>query len=346
MRRPALGLLVTLGLTSTGCYVTSQAWHQNNLFNSRRPVSEVLADPKTDAKARKALEQTREILAFAQTEGLRAEGAYAYYIETDRPAVSYLVQAARADKLEAVTWWFPVIGRVPYMGFFDERERDEKAAELRADGYDVYVSGVGAFSSLGWFEDPLFTSMLRRGEADLAHLLFHELTHRTLWVSGSTEFNENLAEYVAAIVTRDYLTAKHMTAALRVYDDKRADRRRFKAWLQGLRAELEALYDKPPASRQALLAAKAAVFARRTAQPQKPVFKAADYVGDPADWNNAAVLGATLYSPDVTRFAAAAKCVGGGVSAFLAALDAAADELDDGFAALDSLCAHGGSGVD
>src|SRR5690606_18969091 len=110
-----------------------------------------------------------------------------------------------ADRLEFVTWWFPVVGSVPYIGYFDKADRDAKATELKQQGYDVSVGGAGAFSSLGWFEDPIFSSMLDRGPADTAHLFIHELTHRTLWIPGSTEFNENLAEYVSYRLTPQYL---------------------------------------------------------------------------------------------------------------------------------------------
>jgi len=99
--------------------------------------------------------------------------------------------------LESITWWFPIVGRVPYLGYFSKADRDSKASELRTEGYDVYETGVGAYSSLGWFDDPIYSPMLRRSEADFAHLIFHELTHRTLWIRGSVEFNENLAEYAA-----------------------------------------------------------------------------------------------------------------------------------------------------
>ena len=86
------------------------------------------------------------ILSFAESHGLNASGAYKYYIATKEPVVSYIVQAAYADRLEFVTWWFPVVGDVPYLGFFKKPERDAKAAELTASGYDVHTSGAGAFS--------------------------------------------------------------------------------------------------------------------------------------------------------------------------------------------------------
>ena len=206
--------LVQLLLLS-GCYVTGQAWHQNNLLNSRRPILLLL----------------QEILAFAGQAGLNVRGAYRYYIELPQPVVSYLVYGAKADRLEAVTWWFPIVGRVPYLGFFDKGDRDDKAGELEAQGYDVYRGAAAAFSSLGWFEDPVFSSMLRRRSSALAHLFFHELTHRTYWAAGSAEFNENLAEFVAHRLTREFLEQKGSSQQLQRYEQVRRDRRLFKKWL-------------------------------------------------------------------------------------------------------------------
>ena len=97
--------------------------------------------------------------------GLNTDGAYLYYIHTEQPVVSYLVQAAHADKLKSVKWWFPIVGSVPYKGYFTRSDRDAEAEKLRQQGYDVYTTGVGAFSSLGWFDDPIFSSMLRRNTA-------------------------------------------------------------------------------------------------------------------------------------------------------------------------------------
>src|SRR5207248_1330211 len=145
----------------------------------------VLADPATKPQVKAKLELVGRVLAYAANEGLETEGAYHYVIQTQLPVVSYIVEAAEPDRLEFVTTWFPVIGAVPYLGYFREEERDAKAAEYAAKGLDVYKSAAGAFSSLGWFDDPIFSAMLSHGDADTAHLFFHELTHRTLWVPGS-----------------------------------------------------------------------------------------------------------------------------------------------------------------
>jgi len=327
-----------------GCYVTRQALHQNELFNSRRRIDDVAADPATPPKTLAKLAFAKDVMLDAAAQGLHTEGAYRYMIETPLPVVSYLVSAAEPDELKSVTWWFPVVGRVPYLGFFAASERDEQAATLKAKGYDVHEAAAGAFSSLGWFEDPIFVSMLNRSDADLAHLLFHELVHRTLWVPGSTEFNENLAEYVATQLTRQFLTSRQRPADLDKYDKKRIDRQLFKDWLGRLRAALTQLFDqRATIPREELIAKKRSIYARFTRAPDKPAFAVVDYVAD-EEWNNAAVLSASLYAPDMERFAKAHACLGkkgqpASIDQFLQALAASAEIHDDGFTALDALCA-------
>jgi predicted aminopeptidase len=332
-------LFLLLSLALSGCYATRMALHHNDLFNSRRPVAEVIADPSTSPKVKDRLELVREVLNFAKTEGLHTEGAYRYFIATKDPVVSYLVQAAYADRLESVTWWFPVIGSVPYRGYFDAAERDAKAEELAAEGYDVHTSGAGAFSSLGWFEDPIFASMVDRADADLAALFLHELTHRTFWAPGSTQFNENLAEYVSIELTQRFLAARGDQKAIDRYNAKRADRRLFHDWLVALKADAEKLFaNEAGLSREALLTAKAQLYERYQKPPLKPAFKIVDFV-DGEDWNNASLLGASLYDPDTDAFARANSCTRDQhISVFLDALRRATEALDDPFKALESLC--------
>ena len=332
-------------LSLTGCYTLQQAWHQNNLFNSRRLVSEVIADPNTEPRLAAKLRLTQSIIEYAGKQGLNVDDAYTYYIETGSRRVSYLVQAAHADQLKSVTWWFPFVGTVPYLGFFEEADRDAKAEDLRDAGYDVYETGVGAFSSLGWFSDPIFTSMLKRSRQDLASLYFHELTHRTFWISGSVKFNENLAEYVADLLTPRYLRDTGHEKLIDSYKSRRQDRKLYVAWLTNLKASLKKLYAKRKEMEpEKLLAEKERIYTRFT-KNKRPKFKVADYVGK-RPWNNARVMGASLYQPDLERFARAHACVGDvDIIEFMTILDERESDYDDLFLALDSLCSASGNGV-
>ncbi len=325
-----------------GCYVTRMAVYHNDLFNSRRPVEDVLVDPGTPATTREALIQVQRVMHFAEAQGLNTKGAYRYLIETKEPVVSYIVQAADVDRLELKTWWFPFVGSVPYIGYFEKSERDAVAADFRAKGFDVNETGAGAFSSLGWFEDPIFSSMLRRTEPDLAHLFFHELTHRTFWIAGQPEFNENLAEYIATVVTAKYLTESGQSSAVSRYEAKRKDRIHFSHWLKELKEELTRYYVEAKGKpRQTILDGKAEILARYQKPPKKPAFKVLDYVKD-EEWNNASLLGAVLYSPDLERFAKAHACIGKAKAAgvFLAVLKDQEGHAGEPFKALDGMCAN------
>jgi predicted aminopeptidase len=256
--------------------------------------------------------------------------------------VSYIVQAAYKDRLEMKTWWFPIVGSVPYLGFFESPERDQKALELKDAGYDVTTGGVGAFSSLGWFDDPLFSSMLSRSHAELSHLLFHELIHRTLWIPGSTEFNENLAEYGAGILTERYFAKLKDDTSLELYRKKLRDKETFRRWLWELHGTLKRLYDaKPKPGEDTLLRSKALIFQSFLTPPKRPRFEVVDYIGQ-EEWNNATVLAETLYAPDIKTFARAHACFGEdkSIGSFLSALKKAHDDSKskDPFKTLAQMC--------
>ena len=323
-----------------GCYVLKLGLEQNGLMNSRRSLEDVIADPATSEKTRKGLIWSQEVMNWAKAQGFHAAGAYEHYVEIGRPVVSWVVQAAEADRLKSRTWWFPVVGSVPYLGYFSQIERDEMAESLRREGYDVAVGGVGAFSSLGWFADPMYSSMLRRDEAELAHLLFHELTHRTYWAPGSVEFNENLAEFVADEMTERFLKEKSMLEPLENLRKRRSDRELLRRWIRELRVELEKIYTPPgrPAEIQEVLAQKRRIIDTFTRE-RKPAFALTDLVEGVA-WNNASLLGASLYSPDTSRFQAAWRCSGSkNPGVFIKDFEVVVKKEKDVFKALDVMAA-------
>ena len=307
-------------------------------MNSRQLISDVLARPDLDKNLQQRLQAVNAILNFAGKNGLNRTDAYRYYIQTDKTVVSYLVQAAYADRLEPLTWWFPVVGRVPYRGYFDEEERDAVANELERQGYDVAKSGVGAFSSLGWFDDPIYSAMLKRQDFSLAHLLFHELTHRTFWSPGSAQFNENLAEYVADFLTTKYFTELNDQKTLEAYRQQQSDLAIYHDWLLSLRRELEQTYSSLHGKDHTVIKdAKNKIFSTYL-KARRPKFGRYDFIGN-EQWNNARVLGAGLYSPDFSAFRHAHLCKAGlSIGDFLIDLKLASKEYDDQFAALASIC--------
>lgn len=300
-------LLVLLSPVLTSCYITKLAYHQNNLFNSRQLIDEVLYEQQASKGTLERLELVKGILSFAATEGLKVRGSYNYYIETKQPYVSYAVQAAYSDKLQFVKWWFPIVGSVPYLGYFDKSDRDQEAKRLARQGYDVAKFGVSAFSSLGWFEDPIYSSMLRRSTGSLASLLFHELVHRSFWIPDQAEFNEQIASYVEWAMTIKFLQQNGFDKDLLKYQEKVSDRAVYRTWLKKLKKALKDLFEPQTPSREkvVILREKEKIFQHFV--DHKPSFKRYDYVAG-TTWNNAAVLGASIYSPDIARFDTAYKC--------------------------------------
>ncbi|SME90521.1 aminopeptidase [Pseudobacteriovorax antillogorgiicola] len=335
---PPFLLLVILASANFSCYSLRQAYHFNNLFNSRQKVSAVLGDDNTRPKVKEKLSYVTEVIQFADSQGLNTEGAYEYYIHSKSGSVSYLVQAAEQDRLKFKKWWFPIVGSVPYLGFFDSVERDQEFQRLSAS-YDVAKGNVGAFSSLGWFEDPIYTSMIRRSDLDIAHLFFHELVHRTFWSAGSVRFNENLAEFGAEVLMVAYLETTGEATSSETYFARRRDKAKFKEWLGQLRQELEEMYQREGLSRQEKIDQKWVIIDRyRTRELPQFETNRYDYVRRKA-WNNASILGASLYTPDTQRFYQSYDCVGRpSLGKFLSALKDAEGQFEDNFKALDSLC--------
>lgn len=324
------------------CYLVKNAYQFTSLYNSRRDIDEVLKDEKVHEKTKKKLQQVRAILAYAKEEGLNTEDKYTQYIEVgDRP-ISYIVEAAEVDQLVNVMWWFPIVGSVPYLGYFEKEERDEKAKLLKEKGYDVYETEASAFSGLGWIRDPILSSYLSGTEASLANLLFHELTHATLWISGSADFNENLASYVADILTIQYLQSTKQVDELDNYYKKKADRELFSKWLEDLRKSLDELYSQ----RGVLLAdqikkRKQEVFSRFLKE-RRPKFKSVDYIGHET-WNNAYVLGASLYVAKMDEFEKARACLGNiGIGPYLSKIKEESKNIDDPFKILKGFCVKSG----
>ena len=239
-------LLVAVGavaLLQAGCetvgYYGQAIRGQTGLLLAREPVDDLLADPATDAALRQRLGVARDLLDFADGElGLEVGGRYGSYVALDRDAVVYNVFASPPFALTPVRWCFPIAGCVSYRGYFSEAAAQAKADELAEAGLDVHVGGASAYSTLGWFDDPLLSTFIERDDAALADLLFHELAHGVLYVPGETAFNESFATFVGREGTRRWLSARGEDAALEQWRARNARRARFVAAVLELRAGL------------------------------------------------------------------------------------------------------------
>lgn len=244
----ALALLATLSILLPGCSTAafySQAISgQAEILAKARPVSAVLADERVPDSVKRKLAVIGEVRRFAEDELLLPAGRqYDRYTDLHRQYASWVVYAVPEFSIEGKTWWYPIVGRLEYRGYFHEKDARLEAARTKDDGYEVYVGGVEAYSTLGWFRDPVLNTFLHRSDAELAELIIHELTHVKLFIRGDTDFNEALATANAQEGVRRWLKAKGCRAALSDYDATLKKDRQLIETLLNTRRKLGLLYN-------------------------------------------------------------------------------------------------------
>ena len=243
-------LLVSMPLM--GCqigYLIKSAGSQAELLSSRVPIQKVLQSPETKPEVRRKLALVQDVIQFAQNDlQLYTHGNYETYVELDRPYVSYTVTAATKNSVKPHEWWFPIVGHVPYKGYFSESDANNEALAMDGEGYDTDVRGVTAYSTLGWFKDPLLSSMFRLQDHDLVNLLIHESVHATLFLPGQAEVNEQFATFVGNKGTELYYQ-KREPQNLQVLTQIRSeieDDLLFANFIQSVLKEMEDFYQKNP----------------------------------------------------------------------------------------------------
>lgn len=245
----AFSLIWLVAIFFTGCgsvdyYGQAISGHFKLLIH-RQPIVELIVDPKTPADVKQKLKQVQAMRVFADTDlHLPVKGHFTKYVHLDRPYVAWAVFAAPELSLKAKTWCYPVIGCTAYRGFFDIERARKLAQRLKNDGYDVYVSGISAYSTLGWFEDPLLSTAIKRSDADLAALIFHELAHQILYVDDDTDFNEGFATAVEQAGLKRWLEKTGDLKAFSEYRRGRRLRRQFSSLILTWRNKLGRLYDQ------------------------------------------------------------------------------------------------------
>lgn len=237
------------GCSNLGYYRQSVEGHFD-MMRSARPLDDWLADHAATPALKQRLELARQMREFSvQVLKLPDNASYHRYADLHRAAAIWNVVAAPELSLQLKTWCYPVTGCVGYRGYFDRGAADALAARLRAEGYDVSVYPVPAYSTLGWSNwlggDPLLNTFVNGSEGDLARLIFHELAHQEVYVSGDTTFNESFATAVERIGTALWLREHGSEAAREQYRVQQARRADFRALTQRYRLALETLYATP-----------------------------------------------------------------------------------------------------
>jgi predicted aminopeptidase len=254
-RRDLLALLkygalsCALIFSLTGCqlsYYMHSAYNQSKLVQSRQPIKKVVNSQKTKPEVRRKLQLVQDVKAFAESDlGLKKSSNYTSYVELDEPYVTYIVQAARKFELKPYLWKFPFVGEVPYKGYFKRKLADREAAQFNKDEFDTFVRGVTAYSTLGWFQDSVLSSMMRYEDHDLVETIIHETVHTTLFIKNAAEFNERMATFLGHEGMKMYYRKKDGPKSIHLIkaEDDTFDQHAFSAFITKELADLKKWYE-------------------------------------------------------------------------------------------------------
>jgi predicted aminopeptidase len=244
-------LVVAFAVAQTACtslhFVTQAAAGQLELAGAARPIPDVLADPKTAPRTRELLSEVVYVKRYARLNGLRVAGNYEKYVELDREFPIWFVNASHPLAFRSKTFSFPIIGSFPGLAWFDEDDAKDFGGKLEREGWDVNIRGVSAFSTGGWFDDPIVWSMLSKSPAAVGFLVntvIHESVHATVLVKDEQYFNESLASYIADTMTDQYLRERFGATSpeLTMYVDQNARSRVRAAELNVVYQALDGVY--------------------------------------------------------------------------------------------------------
>lgn len=326
-------------------YVLKAGWAEAKILRARRPIPEVLADPATDSDTRGKLAFVVEARRFAvERLGIQPGEAYTMFTQLERDTLALVLSAAEKDRLVPKTWWFPIVGRMPYKGYFDDDDALKAQADLEADGFDTYLRPTSAFSTLGWFNDPVLSSVLRTDEVEVVETVLHELSHNFLFVPGQVGFNESFATFVGRVAAIEFFCTREGGGAdtvkcLRAQARWR-DYQRFSVFVDGMMNELEPMYDSAELTRDEKLARREEVF-RRALQyfdtDVSPTFESVSFGGfRNTPLNNATLLARIRYYHRLPDFQALLDARDGDLDAVLAELKQGVAGVSDPFDLLPS----------
>jgi predicted aminopeptidase len=312
MRRGFLAIAVAvaaLALISapTACYLSRGAWEEAKILSRRQPISELVADPGTPKEARAKLKVVLAARKYAKDSlRLRTKDSFTTYSRLDHDTLVLVVSAAYRDTLKPYTWWFPIVGRVPYKGYFDFDAARRAADDLKAQGFDVYVRPSDAFSTLGFFNDPLLNTTLRHDSLDLANTVIHEVTHNTYYASGQAPFNESFAMFVGARGAAAFFRSRGQdSAAAKVDADWEDDKLLARFWSRVIKS-LDSAYAAHPESKEARIAVRDTIYMRTRAAligEIAPQFKRINpRYAERVPLDNASLLARRVYASDLDVF--------------------------------------------
>ena len=337
-----IGVIAALIVGYTGAFVASPevrylhraGVEEGKILAARRPIAQLVNDTTVPAETRASLRLVLDAREYAARLGLQAKKTYIKYADVGRDTLLLVVTASGADCICPVTWKYPFVGRVPYKGFFDAVEGRKYAAQLEARGYDVNVRPSAAFSTLGWFNDPLLSTALERDSMELAALVLHEIAHNTLWVKGNVPFNESYAQLVGYRGAEAFFRERGDTVNARRAAERWHDEGVLGEFYRRLVARADSFYATHPDS-AALRAGKVALAEWARGEFEGPVgaqllsiHVTPTTIAASRPLNNARLVGITMYRSHLDAFEAWYQRYGGDLKASVAGLDSAMRGVD------------------
>ena len=306
----ALLLIVAYLLTPTGRYLVRAGWEEARILAARQRIAELVRDPTVADSTRAKLALVLAARGWAADSlGLDVGESFTTFSALERDTLVLVLSAAHQDRLRFRTWWFPIVGSVPYKGFFDFEAARETGRALHADGYDAYLRPASAFSTLGWFNDPLLSTTLKEDSLELANTVIHESLHNTFYASGSAVFNESFANFVGSRGAAEFLRARGQERAARDVEVRWRDEMVLGAFWSGLYGEIDSAFKAHPEDRNARMAARRTIYREARVRLVRDVAPRLRTVPPTfarrARLDNAALMARRIYLTDLELFEAA-----------------------------------------
>lgn len=327
-----------IATTCNGCYVARSGWFQAELLLSREPIEDVRASGELTAEHLEKLDLIQDVKTFGGEIGLNATENYSRIAwEWDRTI--WNVSACNPLDFQSQSWWFPIVGRVPYLGFFRRSDADKWIKKLSSQGLDVYLRTAGAYSTLGYFEDPILPGMLEWEDARLANTVLHEMVHATVWIKGSVGFNESLASFVGDTASLEYLTDRFgaESEAIQTALKRREDIATWRDLQHSLFGDLRAVYANPSLRNTEKLEMKANLFAHWPVRVKQANWNDPESFLQAAKegvWNNARLMQFNTYNSKLLEFSLILNQVEGDYVSFLERVNTLVSDASDPFEAL------------
>ncbi len=333
LRRTAIGLVVLiaafLSLFPIGRYLSRAGWEEAKILARRRPIAALIADTQTAPALRAKLQLVLAARQFAiDSLGLKAAREFTTFSRLDRDTLVLVLSAAYRDSLAFRQWWFPVVGRVPYKGFFDFEAAKREAKAVDDDGFDAVLRPAPAFSTLGWFNDPILPTTLVLDSLELANTVIHELVHTTYYAPGAAVFNESMANFVGSRGAERFFRARGQQGAADEVARRWQDEMVFGEFWSSLYASLDSAFKAHPTSRADRLSARDTLFARARLALRTTLAPRLTTMDSTAiarlRLNTAAVMARRIYLTDLALFERVHQRSGSDIRATIATLIAEA----------------------